>query len=269
MGRTPRACTRRTAGGTGCGCGNDSPGASLTDLTFNDPCVVFALNRESEAFVREFQPNQRFLGSPCRARFCGPAWLSVLTLETGVGPDRTAQAVSWLLSRPELERVAYRPRIVLSAGFSGALQDGLQVGDLVLATEVVDGDGNRWPTTWPGELPAGEWRPPLHRGRLLSVPRLVCSPAEKRDLGKRFDAAAVDMETATVARLCSKHGIPFGCLRAVSDSPGTALSPRLVSLLAGGRVSPLRVLAALARSPGLVPELWRLARDTRRAADQL
>src|SRR5215831_11620071 len=100
-------------------------------LTFADPCVVFALGREAAPFLREFRPQQRFRGSPCRARFCGPAWLTVLVLETGVG---------------------------------GALRSGLRVGDVVLATEVADADGNVWPATWPDPLPPGEWRPPLHRG---------------------------------------------------------------------------------------------------------
>ena len=57
----------------------------MTELAFDDPCVVFALGRESAAFRREFRPHQRFPGSSCRARFCGPPWLTVLILETGVG----------------------------------------------------------------------------------------------------------------------------------------------------------------------------------------
>ena len=50
----------------------------------------------------------------------------------------------------------------------GALQERFRVGDLLLATEVVDTQGNHWPATWPEKLPPGEWHPPLHRGRLLA-----------------------------------------------------------------------------------------------------
>jgi hypothetical protein len=63
--------------------------------------------------------------------------------------------------------------------------------------------------------------------------------------------------------------VPFGCVRAVSDDLHTALSPRLATLLSGGRVSPLRCLLALAGSPGLAAEMWRLAKQTRLAADNL
>ncbi len=243
---------------------------TVTDLlAFDDPCVLFALRRESAPFLREFRPQQGFPGAPCWARFCGPEWLSVLVVETGIGPARAEAVLTWLLGAPKLGDVPYRPRVVLSAGFAGALQPGRAVGDVILATEVVDAAGTCWPATWPAEPPAGEWRPPLHRERLLTLDRLVGSPEEKEALGRQHQAAAVDMESAAVARLCQKHGVPFGCVRAVSDDLRMPLSPRLVSLLAGGRVSLPRVAAALATSPGLVGELWRLARHTRVAADNL
>lgn len=241
----------------------------MSDLSFTDPCLLFALHREAAPLYREFRPQQRFPGAPCRARFCGPSWLSVLVLETGIGLAATRKALDWLVSRPVLDKVPYQPKLVLAAGFCGALQERFNVGDVVLATEVADSERNRWPTSWPGELPPGEWRPPLHRGRLLTSPHLVGRPKEKLTLGKQHEAVAVDMESAAVARVCSKHGIPFGCVRAVSDRVDTLLSPALASLLSQGRVSPLALLGMLIRSPGLTPEMWRLAKHTRFAAKQL
>jgi adenosylhomocysteine nucleosidase len=173
------------------------------------------------------------------------------------------------MHRATLEAAPYRPRALVSAGFAGALQPGFRIGDIILATEVADPLGNRWPTTWPGKCSSGGSRPDFRRGRVLSAPHLVASSGEKLALGKQHDAVAVDMETATVARLCSGHDVPFGCVRAISDEVQTGLSPRLLSLLAGERVSPLRVLAALATTPTLSGDLWRLARHTRQAAQQL
>ena len=238
-------------------------------VAFSDPCVVFALRRESSFFRRAFRPHRRFPGAPCWARFCGPAGLTVLVLETGLGAAATERAVRWLLGRPALGNGAYRPRLVLSAGFAGALRPGLRVGDLILAGEVVDVAGHRWPAPWPGERPPGEGRPPLARGRLLTVPALAGDPGQKERLGDQHDALAVDMETATLARLCHQHGVAFGCLRSISDDCRTPLSPDLVSVLGQGRVGPLRLLGALARKPALLAELWRLAGQTRTAARQL
>ena len=241
----------------------------MSELAFADPCVVFALGREARDFRREFRPHLAFPGGPCVAHFCGPAWLSVLVVETGVGAERMAAALQWLLQGPLLDGVPYRPKVVLSAGYSGALQKTFRIGDILLATEVADLAGNLWPATWPLALPAEKWRPLLHRGRLLTVSRLIATAEEKQRLGKQHEAAAVDMETAVVARLCSQHGVPFGCVRAISDELEGDLSHELVELVFEGRVAPGRLLAALARRPRLASQLWRLARHTRLASRNL
>lgn len=241
-----------------------------TELLFDDPCVVFALRREARPFRSgEFRPQQRFTGAPCWARFCGPPWLSLLVMETGVGSTRTERAAEWLLGRPKFGNVVYRPKLVLSAGFCGGLQDGLEVGEIVLATEIVDTAGNRWPVTWPGELPAGPWDPALRRGRIVSVPQMAATLEQKRSLALEYDAMAVDMEAATLARWCSRAGVPFGCVRAISDDVTMPLSPRLAALVATGRVSPWRLALAVATGPRLVSELLQLAQHTRLAAKQL
>jgi adenosylhomocysteine nucleosidase len=237
-------------------------------LLFDDPCVLFALRRESAPFLRLFPVQQRFGGAPCRARFCGPSWLTVLVVETGVGTDAASRALDWVLGSPRLDNVPYRPKVVLSAGFCGALKPGYGVGDVVVADEVVV-EGKSWPVPWPGELAAGDWQPPLHHDRLLCVPHLVGEVSEKRALAERHGAGVVDMESAAVAQACSRAGVPFGCVRAVSDDCDTPLSPALTACLSGGRVDPLRLLAATARSPALVPQMWRLARQTCHAARQL
>jgi hypothetical protein len=77
------------------------------------------------------------------------------------------------------------------------------------------------------------------------------------------------METAILARACRKLDLPFGALRVISDDLKTPLSPRLVDVLRTGRVSPLRLAAAVLRSPRLIGELWRLSGQTRQAAWQL
>jgi adenosylhomocysteine nucleosidase len=235
----------------------------------DDPCVLFALSRESQGFRREFPPTQAFTGSPCRARFCGPSWLPVLVMETGIGPQATRQALEWLCGKPRLDQVPYEPKLLLFAGFAGSLVESLHVGDLVLATDVVDLDGRRWSTTWPGELPPGTWQPPLRRGSILSSPHLVGDPESKRRLGQTHGALAVDMESAAFARICSERAIPFGCLRSISDNVETPLTPRLVDLLAEGRISARRVLLALLRQPSLLKEFMRLSRDTRSASQAL
>jgi nucleoside phosphorylase len=193
----------------------------------------------------------------------------VLVLEVGVGRERVEQAMRWLFAAPKLGEVPAKPKLVLSAGFSGSLQDGLRVGDIVLATEVAQEDGTVWSTSWPSELPPDDWRPPLHRGRVLMMDRLIGDPAEKRRLGLQHQSIAVDMESAVIAQWCQRHSTPFGCLRAISDDVETSLSPKLLGLLSNGRTSWPRLAWSALRSPSLLQEMIRLARHTHLAAERL
>jgi nucleoside phosphorylase len=241
----------------------------MDDIAITDPCIVFALAREARPFLREFRPHTKVADAPCWASFCGPSWLSVLVLQIGIGPERADKAMSWLMQPAKLDSVSLQPKVILSVGFAGATTDEYHVGDIVLADEVVNEAGEVWPTTWPGDLPPGPWQPALHRGRVLTVAKAIGDPNEKRRLGQAHGAIALDMETATVARWCARHEVPFGAVRAISDEAATTLPSRLLSLLGTGRVSPARVLRATITSPSLLPRLFRLARDTRRAATQL
>jgi adenosylhomocysteine nucleosidase len=227
------------------------------------------MGRESRGFRRAFAPTRRFAGAPCQARVCVSSRLSVLVVETGIGARAAQQALDWVLSKPKLDQVPYEPEYLLFAGFAGSLVEHLHVGDLVLATEVIDLAGNRWPTTWPPNSSAGGWQPPLARGPILSSNHLIGDPERKRILGQTHGALAVDMESAALARTCSMRRVPFGCVRAISDNVETSLSPALVALLSGSKVSWWRVLAALMRQPALLKDFMRLGRATRSAADQL
>ncbi|HZV04061.1 MAG TPA: hypothetical protein VE999_03135 [Gemmataceae bacterium] len=251
-------------------------------LAITAPCVVFALRRESMYFRRAYRFQKRFPGAPCRAQIrgrfagrcrepsgtvgpasrAGPTAESVLMLETGVGADAMEAALRWCLSGPCCGDVPYRPRFVLSVGFSGALQPEQRVGDLVLASEVVDTEGNTWPTFCPEALADRN----LPAGRVLTMPELVGDPHEKQRLGKQYQAVAVDMESAVAARLCAQHQVPFACLRVISDDWETSLSSHLIDLLRQGRVSIPRLAAKVLRHPKLIGELWRLASQTRLAA---
>lgn len=241
------------------------------------PCVAFALAREAMSFWKRFPARQRVREAPCRAWLAGPPGRTLLVLQTGLGRPAMESAVRWALGERGLGGRAGRPLYLLVAGFSGALQPGRPVGHLVLADEVVDEHGGRWPPTWPGER--WPWReggrtpdrsaPEPERGRVLTADALAADPAGKRALGVRYGALAVDMESSAAARLCHESGVAFGCLRAVSDDADTTLSPELVGLLRAGRPSPGAVLRALLRRPALARELLALARNTRIAADRL
>jgi adenosylhomocysteine nucleosidase len=232
------------------------------------PCILFALRREAQPFYRHFRQRRRLWPAPCPAWLCGDSLGRVLVLETGVGPECSARALRWLMDSYLPGERFLRPLFMVSAGFAGGLQPRCHIGDVVVATAVVDAANRRWPCD-PGLTATKQGRMDWMEGAILSGPCLIGDPAEKTQLGQRFDALAVDMESAFVAALCAERQIPFACVRSISDEVGKRLSPRLLALLNGGQVRVPRVLTALARSPRLLLELWRLARDTRQAGNQL
>jgi adenosylhomocysteine nucleosidase len=173
------------------------------------------------------------------------------------------RALDWLATGPLIDGRPVAPRFLVGAGFAGALRPGLGVGAVVVAAEVADTRGQRWQPGWPVDLHG------LPAGRLLAVRKIVGSVVEKRRLGVSFQALAADMESAALARWATDRGTPFGCVRAVSDDAATPVSPRLLRVLIAGRVRPMRLAVELVRSPGLLRHLYRLARQTRLAADRL
>jgi adenosylhomocysteine nucleosidase len=217
------------------------------DQTFSGTIVLFAVEREAKAFVSTYRVRQVL--SPTQ-------WLCdgrILVEMLGVGKNgarRRAQSLCASGCRPE--------RIVV-AGFAGALREGLAVGDVLAVADIVDESGNQWATGWPQQ----------RSGRLLTCASMIGDPDLKRNLGLRHRADIVDMESSAIAEICTTHGIPFGCVRVVSDDVSKPLSQRLMGLVESGRVSIWRVLKEVMCSPHTIIELIRLAKQTRQAAERL
>lgn len=183
-------------------------------------------------------------------------------METGVGANRTIRALNWLFDGPAADKV--QGRFVLFAGFAGALDASTRVGDMILAQDVVDQAGRAWPASiCPGDLCD------IRKGRMLTTSRFIGDPVEKVALGEKHGALAVDMESAAFAQLCSERGVPWACLRVISDDVSTPFTAEVAGLVEDGRVAPGRVAWLLLRKPWLLPKLMLLGRQTRHAARRL
>jgi adenosylhomocysteine nucleosidase len=173
--------------------------------------VIFALEREAKPFRKIAK--------------------DVSIIVSGVGSENARRAMEGVDAS-----------LVISAGFCGALNPELKVGDVIVSREA---------------------------SRLTTVPHLIATSHEKRELRERTSADIVDMEAATLREICESRGIPFLAVKAVSDSASTELSPRLVTLLDGGNISIGKAILAILRQPSILLEFLRLARDTRLAANNL
>ena len=228
------------------------------------PCVLFALERERIFFHETYRIDETIDVCPCPTFLCSNGPTRVLVIESGVGAERTRRALDWLLNRPTLEGGVLEPSILLFAGFAGALQPAVHVGDVLLAREVLDTTGRVWPASALVKAVPG-----AQAGRLLTASRFIGDPAEKLALGAKHDALAVDMESATFAQRCTERGVPWACLRVISDDVSTAFTTEVAGLVEDGQVALGRVMWLLLRKPWMLPKLLRLERQTRRAARRL
>ncbi|WP_221297609.1 5'-methylthioadenosine/adenosylhomocysteine nucleosidase [Variovorax guangxiensis] len=148
-------------------------------------------------------------------------------------------------------------RAIVFTGVAGGLAPGVNVGDVVVATQMLQHDLDASPIFPKYEVPLmglsrfaadaaigdalaavaretlrdpvalvgqeavdefGLRSPKVHRGLLVSGDRFVSTTAESEALQRALpDALAVEMEGAPVAQVCHDYGVPFAAMRTISD----------------------------------------------------
>jgi uridine phosphorylase len=138
-----------------------------------------------------------------------------LTIQaTGMGGPSAAIVLS--------ELIALGARRAIRVGSCGALAPGLELGELLIASEAIGADGTS------RALGAGERIPAdaaLTAALAEQAPAARCGAVVSVDLfyddGRRppaRDALAIEMEAATLFALGASAGVPVACVLAVSDT---------------------------------------------------
>ncbi len=127
---------------------------------------------------------------------------------------------------------------LLFSGVAGAINDELQIGDLIIAEGLCQHDLDITAFGHPfGYVPEGEVcistdlslrniakevaagkGLTLKEGIIATGDQFVADEARKNWIGDTFKADALEMEGASVAVVCSSLDVPFFILRAISDS---------------------------------------------------
>ena len=188
---------------------------------------------------------------------------------TGVGKEKALTAVTSLL------RTEPQPGLVLSLGFSGALSDELNTGDLILARKIflaesesyVEVSGEYYTLA---EKTINEMALPYVSRDSVTVPNLVRTRAEKDELARTYNCQAVNMEDYWVGFAAAQAGIPFLSVRAVLDMTHQEL-PAFVEELVWNkeRRQGLRVILSSLARPTRIPKLMSLAKQSKRAQESL
>ena len=156
----------------------------------------------------------------------------------------------------------YRPPLVHSVGFAGALDKNLRIGDIFAPAVVIDArDGSRV------EIDSGN-RPGTRNGTLVSF-MAVAGIDQKANLAQAYGAHAVDMEASAVAAAARAHGIPFDAAKAISDEANSEMPETARFIDAQGRFKTSSFAFFVAVRPWLWPRVALLAKNSRKAARAL
>ncbi|WP_245780778.1 5'-methylthioadenosine/S-adenosylhomocysteine nucleosidase [Gracilibacillus orientalis] len=159
----------------------------------------------------------------------------VVLLKSGIGKVNAAIATTILLER-------YQPGFVINTGSAGGFHNDLEVGDIVISTEVVHNDVDVTAFDYdygqvPGLPPTFQADPILIEKAMLAAKQLdgieamkglistgdsfMQEEAKVQFIREKFpEMIAAEMEAAAIAQVCYQYSRPFVIIRALSDIAG-------------------------------------------------
>jgi adenosylhomocysteine nucleosidase len=152
---------------------------------------------------------------------------------------------------------------LVSWGVAGGLDPDLAAGTICLPSVVLAQDGETYATNLHFReilRAAIAARGAVVGGRLLTSVQAIAAIAAKAQVFRETGAVAVDMESAGIAAVAARQGLPFIAVRVIVDAAGDAVPD--VALAAGraGEVRILPLLLGILKSPRQIAPLLRLAR---------
>ncbi len=198
--------------------------------------LVAAMKEELDALLAVFPEHDariHFNTQLYHARF---GTQDLVIAQSGVGKVNAACTLALLLSD-------FDPGCVINTGCAGGLQPQQKILDLVVPEEIVYTDVDVTPLGFAygqmmGCAPRFQASPDLlarfqalvaehtvkltcHHGLLGSSDAFIYKPEQIAHIRRQFDDAVqcVDMEGGAIAQACTRFGVPFLILRALSDVP--------------------------------------------------
>lgn len=174
----------------------------------------------------------------------------ISALVTGIGRKNAEKSVADFLAKAI-------PARVFTCGFAGGLNPKLAIGDLVFQTAE-----EKFRSAL---LAAG-----AQEAKFFCANRVAITVAEKRQCREETGCDAVEMESEAIAKLCAGRQIPCATVRVISDTADQDLPLDFNALMTPDfKLSSSKLAFALMKSPGAMPRLLELQRNTQKGAKKL
>ena len=234
--------------------------------------ILGAVTEEIAGIKREINISDRVRLDKSEAWFGKYQGRNIVLVRTGVGRKRAQNATQQVIDK-------FNPEVIISMGYAGALTEGLNVGDMFVASTIFspESDSNSFEMDDPKNLKwlelAKKTPPPenvkLKIGRLITVDMVVHTPKAKKELGSRFRAEAVEMETLEIALLTRVNKIAFISIRGISDAVNHELIDCSSFLGSDGELSKLRAGWYVLTHPKSLKNAFSLRSNTQIATQNL
>ena len=234
--------------------------------------ILGAVTEEIAGIKREINISDRVRLDKSEAWFGKYQGRNIVLVRTGVGRKRAQNATQQVIDK-------FNPEVIISMGYAGALTEGLNVGDMFVASTIFspESDSNSFEMDDPKNLKwlelAKKTPPPenvkLKIGRLITVDMVVHTPNAKKELGSRFRAEAVEMETLEIALLTRVNKIAFISIRGISDAVNHELIDCSSFLDSDGELSKLRAGWYVLTHPKSLKNAFSLRSNTQIATQNL
>jgi adenosylhomocysteine nucleosidase len=209
--------------------------------------IISAMEREVAAFVSDWSAS-RIRQTPFTMRTDHSG--ATAYVASGIGREPGIAASEALVAE-------FKPDVLVSAGFAGALIAEHRVGDEILVGVVVDG------------MTGESFRTESSSNRRIVSSGFIANRNAKLELHSRYDAEAVDMEGAAVGTVAKRHGIPFYAVKTISDELDFPMLPFGSFVNEQGRFRIAGFLGHVSLRPTHWPGLIRMGRNSSKAAAKL
>ncbi|MEI6214240.1 MAG: hypothetical protein WCP10_09055 [Desulfuromonadales bacterium] len=196
----------------------------------------------------------------------------IMVVKSGIGFDNAARATETVCA-------GFQPDLLISAGFCGGVTESLRVGDVVVARQFLIAGRNDVIESVPvsvslaGSRFAGaqsEDGRQVFEGTFVSTPTVTSKKHIAGLLPSDAHPAVVEMESAAIAIVAAENGIPLCAVRTVSDPADEELAFSMDEFCdTAMNIRPGKVLLTLLHRPVIIPQLIRLAGNSRTAAASL
>ena len=195
--------------------------------------IIGAMDEEVEQIVAVMDIEREETKAQMTFKAGKLAGKDVVIVRSGIGKVNAAVCTQILIDDFDAE-------VVINTGIAGSLNADINIGDIVVSTDLIHHDMNAVAFGYPvGQIPqmeafsfhsddalralavkaCKEANPDIEvfEGRIASGDQFVADQGVKDFITKEFGAYAVEMEGAAIAQAAYLNSIPFVIIRAISD----------------------------------------------------